>query len=77
MVTSGFSILPSQAGMAKDRPTLADYVEAAERRAAPKVQARGAQRGSGAAPWVILAILTIFLAGGLVYWLRAKGLLPD
>jgi hypothetical protein len=62
--------------MAKDKPTLADYVEAAERRAAPKVQARTAKRGNGALPWVILAVLTIALLGGLAVWLREKGLLP-
>ena len=61
--------------MAKDKPTLADYVESAERRAAPRVQARTANRGMGAAPWVLLAILTLVLLAGAAAWLRAKGVL--
>jgi hypothetical protein len=62
--------------MAKDKPTLADFVESAERRAAPRVQARTAKRGNGAAPWVLLGILTVVLLAGAAAWLRAKGLLP-
>ncbi len=61
--------------MAKDKPTLADFVETAERRAAPRVQARTSNRGTGAAPWVLLAIITLVLLAGAVAWLRAKGVL--
>ncbi len=62
--------------MAKDKPTLADYVETAERRAAPRVQSRMANRGTGATQWVLLSILAIILLAGAAIWLRGKGLLP-
>ena len=62
--------------MAKDKPTLADYVEANERRAAPRVQARVANRGrAGPTPWIILAVLTAVVLGGAVAFLRFKRLI--
>ncbi len=62
--------------MAKRRkPTLADYVEAAERREAPRAQARATGRGTWWSVWVGLVVLTIVLAAGAFAYLRSKGLI--
>ncbi len=59
--------------MAKKRkPTLADHIEATERRDAPRAQARATRSGTW---WSIsfgLAVLAIVLAAGAFFYLRLK-----
>jgi len=62
--------------MAKDKPTLADHVEASERRAAPRAQARVAARESNGGPlWAIIGVLAVAVLTGGFFWLRSKGLI--
>jgi len=62
--------------MAKRRkPTLADYVEAAERRAAPRAQARATGRGTWSSIGVGLVVVTVVLAAGAFFYLRFKQLI--
>ncbi len=62
--------------MAKRRkPTLADYVEAAERREAPRAQARATGRGAWWSVWIGLIVLTVVLTAGVVAYLRFKQLI--
>ena len=59
--------------MAKRRkPTLADYVEAAERREAPRAQARASGRGTWWSIWLGLIVLTVVLVAGAVAFLRYR-----
>jgi hypothetical protein len=59
--------------MAKRRkPTLADYVEAAERREAPRAQARAGGRGTWWSIWLGLIVLTVVLVAGAVAFLRYR-----
>ena len=55
----------------KKRPTLADYVEATERREAPRAQARVSGRG-GSGAWLGLIVLAILLAAGAIAFLRMQ-----
>lgn len=66
----------SKQTMAKDKPTLADHVEAAERRAAPRAPTRAAGRdGTGVVAWVVLGILSVLLLAVVTAWLRANRLI--
>jgi hypothetical protein len=56
----------------KPRPTLADHVEAAERRAAPRAQARAAGKGAYWAAWMGVLVLTVLITAGAVAYLRFK-----
>lgn len=56
----------------KPRPTLADHVEAAERRAAPRAQARAAGRSLVWAAWLGVLVLTVLITAGAVAFLRFK-----
>lgn len=56
----------------KPPPTLADHVEAAERRAAPKAQARVARRGVYWSAWLGVLVISIVLTAGAVFYLRMK-----
>jgi hypothetical protein len=56
----------------KPPPTLADHVEAAERRAAPRAQARAAGRSTYVA-WMGVLVLTVLLTAGAVAFLRMRG----
>ena len=62
--------------MAKKRkPTLADHIEATERRDAPRAQARATRSGAW---WSIsfgLAVLAIVLAASAVAYLRFKSII--
>jgi len=51
--------------MAKKKPNLADYVEASERRDAPKARARAVGAGGSGAlkVWLLIAIAVLLLAG--------------
>lgn len=61
--------------MAKKKPNLADYVEAAERRAAPKARARVVGDSGTRTAWLwVLVVVVMLLAGGLAY-LRMKRLI--
>jgi len=62
--------------MAKKRkPTLADYVEATERREAPRAQARASSRGPWFNVWLGLLVLTVVLTAGAFFYLRYKRLI--
>jgi len=62
--------------MAKRRkPTLADYVEAAERREAPRAQARASGRATWWSIWLGLIVISVMLAAGAVAYLRFNGLI--
>ncbi len=56
----------------KPRPTLADHVEAAERRAAPRAQARASGRSLVLAAWLGVLVLTVLLTAGAIAFLRFK-----
>lgn len=56
----------------KKKPTLADYVEAAERREAPRAQARVSGRGGWSSAWVGLMVLTVLLTAAALVFLRLK-----
>ncbi len=57
----------------KPRPTLADHVEAAERRAAPRAQARAAGRDTLRVAWLGVLVLTVLITAGAVAFLRMRG----
>jgi cobalamin biosynthesis Mg chelatase CobN len=57
----------------KPRPTLADHVEAAERRAAPRAQARASGRSLVWAAWLGVLLLTVLLTAGAIAFLRMRG----
>ena len=56
----------------KPPPTLADHVEAAERRAAPRAQARAAGRGAYWSAWIGVLLLTVLITAGAVAYLKFK-----
>jgi flagellar basal body-associated protein FliL len=58
--------------MAKKKQSLADYVEAAERRDAPRAQARAAGRGAWSSVWIGLMVIMVVFAAGAVAYLRVK-----
>lgn len=53
-------------------PTLADHVEAAERREAPRAQARVARRGTYWSAWLGVLVLTILLTAGAIAFLKLQ-----
>ncbi|MCC6718328.1 MAG: hypothetical protein IT555_10615 [Acetobacteraceae bacterium] len=59
----------------KTKLNLVDYVEAAERREAPRAQARATGRGAWSSIWVGLIVLTIVLTAGAVVFLRMRRLI--
>ena len=63
-------------GMAKKKkPTLADYVEATERREAPRAQARASGRSAYFSLWLGVTVLTVLLTAGTLFYLRYKRLI--
>jgi hypothetical protein len=59
--------------MAKKKPlTLADHVEATERREAPRAQARASGRGVYVAAWMGVLVLAVLITAGAVAYLRFK-----
>lgn len=58
----------------RSKPTLADYVEAAERREAPRAQAQARDSGRGAwgSVWIGLMVVSIVLTAGAIVYLRVK-----
>ena len=52
--------------------TLADHVEATERREAPRAQARASGRGAYVAAWMGVLVLTVLITAGAVAYLRFK-----
>jgi|GEM_PF-2070131 len=62
--------------MAKNpKPTLADHVEAAERREAPRAQARATGRGAWFNVWLGLLVMLVVLTAGALFYLRYKNLI--
>ena len=61
--------------MAKKKPNLADYVEATERREAPKARARVTGKGGGGLAWLWLVIVAVVLAFGGFAYLRLNRLI--
>jgi hypothetical protein len=61
--------------MAKKKQTLADYVEAAERREAPRAQARAAGRRTWRSLWLGLIVITVVCAAGALVYLKFKRLI--
>jgi len=60
--------------MAKKKPSLADHVEATERREAPRAQARRLGRSMWTT-WLLLATVTVVILAGAVAFLRFKQLI--
>ena len=58
--------------MAKKKQTLADYVEAAERRGAPRAQARASGRGAWWSIWLGLIVITVICAAGALAYLKVN-----
>ena len=54
------------------KPSLADYVEAAERREAPHARVRANGYGARWGIWVGLIVLTVILAVGALFFLNYK-----
>ncbi len=50
----------------KKKPSLADFVEAAERREAPRAQARVTGRAGWSSAWIVLLLTLVLTAGALV-----------
>ena len=62
--------------MAKKRnPTLADHVEATERRAAPRAQARASRTGNWWSISIGLVALAAVLTAGAIAYLRFKSII--
>jgi hypothetical protein len=59
----------------RQRRTLADYVEAAERREAPRRQARATGRGGWWSFWLGLIAVTVVLLAAAVAFLRYRGMI--
>ena len=56
----------------KKKPSLADYVEAAERREAPRAQARVTGRSGTGMAWIGVLLLTALLTAGALAFLRLR-----
>ena len=62
--------------MAKKRkPTLADHIEATERRDAPRAQARASRSGAWWSISMWLLALAVVLAAGAIAYLRFKSII--
>lgn len=58
--------------MAKKKPVLADYVEAIERKAAPKPREYGNDGRGWHAPWLWVLVLTVVLLAIGIGYLRYR-----